>query len=109
MRRIEVKKWSTELPIDGKVQTVSESLLTVITMILNNNIDKTPKGMDGFRIFSRLSNAFEVAEKEGMLTLEETDFKFLKDFIEQYIPGNFGANKNIAAAVDNFLNAKEEK
>jgi hypothetical protein len=67
-----------------------------------------PIGLYKFRVFNRLSKAFEKADKSKLLELEEADYKFLKDEMEKSIPSAWGMNEEISKAIENFLEAKEE-
>lgn len=117
MRRIKIEKWKSKVPVygeDGKtiVDTTEkdETLLDAINVLIaNKKPEEMPKGLDNFRTMSRLSKAFENAEKTGFLELEEVDYKFIKDDLEKNIPSAWGMNQSIMKAVEDFLNAESEK
>jgi len=104
MKRIKIEKWKVKLP-EGK--EVEESLLDIFSNLMGNKDPaQMPRGLDKFRIFTRISKAFDEADKTGILELEEGDYSFLKGIIEADIPGFWGTNKNISKAVEEFFNAK---
>jgi hypothetical protein len=110
MRRIPIKKWKEPVS-DGKGQTVMQEVGTVraLTMILNGvPPEDMPRGLENFRLFTRLSAAFEKGEREGTLELEDNDYNFLRRIIENNIPASWGASKDLVEAVGSFLDAKEE-
>jgi len=107
MRKIQLHEWDAKTA-EGK--SITENTITMLSILLTNKKpEELPRGIDNFRLFSRLSYAFDKAEKEGVLVLEESDYAFLKKLIESDLLSTWGMNKDIVKAVDNFLNAKEEK
>lgn len=106
MRKIKLEKWKSKTP-DGK-EMDEDLLMALNVLIANKKPEDMPRGLDKFRIFNRLSKAFEKADKSRVLELEETEYKFLKDEIENSIPSGWGMNQNIAKAVESFLEAKSE-
>ena len=106
MRKIQVTKWDAS---DGNGHMIKEDSLSVLKILLSNKKPgEMPTGLDNFRLFSRLSNAFDNAEKSGILNLEEAEYSFLKKTIEKDVPSVWAMNKNINEAVEGFINAKEE-
>ena len=106
MRRIEVTKWKAK---DMQGNETEETLLVALNiLIVNKKPEDMPKGLDKFRLFNKLSKAFENAEKSGALVLEESEYKFLKETIEKDIPSSWGMNSSISGAIEAFLDAKEE-
>lgn len=104
MKKIKIEKWKVTLPEGGEVE---ESILVIFSnLVSNKDPAKMPRGLDKFRIFTRIVKAFDEAEKTGTLELEDVDYTFLKNIIEVDIPGFWGTNKNISKAVEEFLNAK---
>lgn len=104
MRKITVNKWKVNF--EGK--EIEESLLSALSVLITSRKPELqPKGLDKFRIYGRLAKAFDKAEETGVLELEESEYKFLKDIIEEDIPSVWGSNKNISQAIDSFLDAKE--
>jgi hypothetical protein len=104
MREIKVTKWMTKIPDGSEVEETTISLLSALISMAKP--EDMPRGVDSFRTFKRLSDAFENAEKEGTLKLEEGDYSLLKRLIERSIPAIWGMSKNINSATEEFLNAK---
>lgn len=105
MRKIEVKTWKAIL----KGEEIEEGSLMLFTSLLSSaSPEEMPKGLDQFRLFNRISKAFEGAEKTKVLSLEEGDYSFMKAQIEKNIPAILGMNANITEAIDAFINAKQE-
>ena len=87
---------------------VDDSILKILNLVVVLlDPQKIPRGLDNFRTFNRLSKAFEKAEKSGILELEETDYKFLKDTVVNNIPSTLGLNRNAHEAVEKFINVEE--
>ena len=117
MRKIKIEKWKSNVPkydtegkiIPGETTETDEDLLTVLNvLIVNRKPEDMPRGLDKFRLFGRLSKAFDKADKSKVLELEETDYTFLKESIEKDTLASWGMNQNILKAVENFLDAKSE-
>jgi hypothetical protein len=105
MRKIQIEKWKVKTP-EGEVD---ESILSILNALINNKRpDEMPRGLDNFRLMKRLVIVFDKAEENGVLELEEPEYKFLKLMMEKDIPSFWGTNKNISQAVDNFLETKQE-
>ena len=116
MRKVKIEKWQSRMPEydeEGKVigsKPAEETLLMALNVLIaNKKPEDIPKGLDKFRLFNRLSKAFERAEKSGTLELEESDYKFIKETIEKDVPSTWGMNQNLNKAIEAFLEAKEEK
>ena len=115
MRKIKIEKWKSNVPVYEGEKIVGskekdESLLTALNvLIVNKKPEDMPRGLDKFRLFGRLSKAFEKAEKTEVLELEEADYSFLKDTLEKDIPSSWGMNLNISKAIEDFLNTEESK
>jgi len=116
MRKIKIETWKSKIPKyddEGKVvgtEEKDETLLDAINVLIaNKKPEDMPRGLDNFRTMSRLSKAFEKADKSKVLELEEVDYKFIKDDLEKNIPSTWGMNQNIMKAVEDFLNAKQEE
>lgn len=106
MRKIPVTEWDAKTP-DGAV--IKENSLQILSiLVINKKPEDMPRGFESFKLFNKLTKAFEDAEKSKLLVLEETEYKFLKNTIERDIPSNWGGKKEIVEAVDNFYNAREE-
>lgn len=118
MRRIRIESWKARVlkfdetgkVVPGKFDTAEENLLVAFNNLIAAKEPKDmPRGLDQFRLFNRLSKAFEKAEKTKILELEEVDYKFLKDTIERDIPSAWGMSINISKAIEEFLEAKQEE
>ena len=106
MRKIKIEKWKSKI---SETEEKEEDLLMALNILLGNKRpEDIPKGLDKFRLFHRLSDAFEEADKMGILVLEEGDYNFLKQMIEKDIPSTWGMNKGISKAFEDFLEAKQE-
>lgn len=117
MRKIKIETWKARVPqydegkiVPGKFELMDENLLVALNNLIGAKDPKDmPRGLDKFRLFNRLTKAFDKADKSKLLVLEETDYKFLKDTIEKDLPAAWGMSENISKAIEEFLEAKEEK
>ena len=116
MRKIRIETWKARVPVrdsEGKItgsEEQDENLLSAFNVLIaNKKPDEMPRGIDKFRTFSRLSKAFDKADKSKVLILEETDYKFLKDELEKNVPSTWGMNENLMKAVEAFLESKSEE
>ncbi len=115
MRKIKIDTWKSNVPKyeGGEIvgsEEKDETLLDAINVLIaNKKSEEMPRGLDNFRLMGRLSKAFTIADKSGVLELEEVDYKFIKDDLEKNIPSSWGMNKNIMNAVEEFLDAKSEE
>jgi len=114
MRKVKIETWKAKFPVrDEKGQIIGsedqdENLLTAFNVLIaNKKPEDMPRGLDKFRTFSRLTKAFDKAEKSKVLELEEADYSFLKKEIESNIPSVWGMNENLMKAVEAFIEAKE--
>jgi len=112
MRKIKIETWKANAPIkdkDGNItgtQELDENLLIALNVLVGpQNI---PRGIDKFRIFNKIVKAFDKADTTGILELEEREYLFLKETVENDIPSTWGMNKELSKAIDDFLNVKEE-
>lgn len=106
MRKIKVSKW--KVTVEGQ-KPVEESLLIALNaLVATRDPNKMQRGIEKFRILGRIAKAFDKAENDGTLTLEETDYTFLKDIVEEDVPSTWAMNKNLSNAIETFLSAKEE-
>ena len=110
MKRIKIDRWKNKVRLpDGEVQDVEESLLVMINALINSrDPQKLPRGIDQFRLFSKVSKAFEKADKSGTLELEDATYSFLKKMIEEDIPSQWGANTKYAKAIEAFFDAEKQ-
>jgi len=106
MRIIKIKKWQAPMP-NGEMR--EEDLLVAINALIGaKKPEDIPRGLDAFRIMGKVAQAFDDADKTGELKLEEREYTFLKGIIEKDIPCTWGFNKDLMAAIDDFLNTKEQ-
>ena len=106
MRTIEVQSWKSKAKSGDEVD---EDTLMMLTHLLNNRApERMPRGLDQFRLYNRLTKAFDRAKESKTLVLEEMDYKFLKDIVVQDVPASWGANEHIMAAIENFMQTKED-
>lgn len=106
MRKIQVIEWTVKT---AEGTEAKENLLQVLSVLVTNKKpEELPKGLEQFKLFNKLTKAFEKAEQTKVLELEDTEYKFLKNTIDRDIPSVWGANKNIVAAINSFYNAVEE-
>lgn len=104
MKTIKVHKWKAT-GFEGT--EVEENTIKLLSVLMSNADPKElPRGIDNFRLFHRISVAFDEAEKTGTLSLEENDYSVLKKIIEKDIPAIWGMNNERSVAVDEFVNAK---
>ena len=107
MRKIPLVKWKEN---NGSGKAIDTDLTTALTVLIaNKDPREIPKGLEQFRLYGRLSKAFERAQAKGdTLILEEAEYQFVKSMLEKDVPATWGMNSAIAGAVEAFLNAKEE-
>ena len=105
MRKIRIENWKSL--VDGK--EIEENIVVVLKVLVSSQKpEDMPKGLEGFRLFNRLSKAFDDAEDNEYLILEEREYEYLKKLVESSVPPQWGFNKNITNAIESFLNVKEE-
>ena len=106
MRIIKIKKWMAPTA-NGKEE--EEDLLAAINVLLiSKKPEEIPRGLDAFRIMGTIARAFDEAVKTGELKLEEREYDFLTKTIMKDIPSTWGFNKDLSAAIDEFLNIKKQ-
>ena len=115
MRKIKIETWKARVPVmDEKGAVVDSKEADENLLVALNNLigakkpEELPRGIDKFRIFGKIAEAFEKADKSGILELEDREYKFLKETIDKDVPAAWGFNKNINKAITDFLEAKEE-
>lgn len=109
MRKIKVGKWTEPVNEEGKLAEREVTLLNVLSILVNNKKpEDMPRGFDKFRMFSKITKAFEKAEKNDVLELEDAEYLFLKKTVESDIPATWGSNPKILEAVEAFMEAKGE-
>jgi len=105
MRQIPIVNWAIKMP-DGTEGT--ENLLAVLSALITmKKPEELPRGFEQFKMFTKLTKAFEKAEQTQVLELEEKEYKFLNDAVLKEIPAVWGANKNIVDSITSFIEAKE--
>jgi len=115
LRKIKIEKWKARIPVTNEKGVVVDSkemdedlLVALNNLIGSKKPEEMPRGIDKFRLFSKLSLAFEKAEKTGVLELETREYDFLKGTVEKDIPASWGMSPNIMKAITAFLEAKDE-
>lgn len=106
MRNITVKEW-TIIGKDGK-EAKEDTLIVLNVLVSLTDPKDMPRGFEQFKLFNKLSNAFDKAKETKVLTLEEDTYKFLKESVNKNIPSTWGASKDIYEAIDAFMNTREE-
>ena len=117
MRKIKIENWKAKIPKfsgDGKTiigtKDEDENLLIAFNSLIGSKRpEDLPRGLDNFRLFHKLVEAFELAEESKVLKLEESEYMFLKKLVVNDIPSSWGMNKNLFKAFNLFLEVKEEK
>ena len=93
---------------DPNGKRIEENTIVAIEVLLNSlTPEKIGSGLETFKIFHRLTTAFEDAKKTEILMLEETDYEFIKQIINENIPSSWGMNEDIYNAIDCFMNAED--
>jgi len=106
MRKIVINEWDVKIPSG---QDAKEDLTIVLGVLVQmKKPEELPRGFEQFKLFRKLSKAFEVAKETKVLILEEPEYKFLKDTVLKDIPMQWAGNSNIYDAIESFINAKEE-
>jgi len=110
MRKIAVGKWTEKIRnADGTTSEQEVTLLNALSLLLNmKRPEDMPRGFDKFRMFSKITKAFEKAEKSQFLELEDAEYHFLKSTVESDIPAAWGSNPDILKAIEAFMEAKNE-
>jgi len=114
MREIKIESWKANAPNfdeEGKIigtKEVKENLLIALNNLVGSKKpEDLPRGIEKFRIFGKLSTAFEEADKTGILKLEEREYEFLKEIVVKDVPASWGLNPNIQKAINTFLEAED--
>ena len=106
MRKIPISKWSSKLPTG---EDAEEDLLIALNVLIGaKKPEEIPRGIDKFRIFGKIAEAFDKAVQTGILELEDREYDFLKETIEKDVPSTWAMNQNLLKAINDFLDAKEE-
>jgi len=100
------------------MEDAEENTVQLLSFLLNNADPRAiPTGFSQFRIFGKISKAFEKVEKalpkangkDVILELGSGEYLFLKGLVEKNIPAQWGANENIVKAVEAFMGASKDK
>jgi len=105
MRSIEVKSWKVNTA-DGK-EVTEDTLMLLSILVTNKKPEELPRGYEQFKLFTKLTKAFEKAAETKILLLEEDTYSFLKNTVEKDIISIWGTNKNIVEAITLFMEAPE--
>ena len=107
MKKIRLFKWSAQTP-EGS--TVEDNSINMIEMLLSSApAQELPRGLEQYKLFARLSAAFEKAKTKDTLELEDADYNLMKGIIEKNIPAIWATNKDLSKAVESVLEAEEVK
>jgi hypothetical protein len=105
MRKIQVVKWKVKSPTGEEVE---DTTLSVLNAIINSTRpEDMPRGVDHFRLFKRLADAFDKAQS-GTLILEDADYDLLKRLVNNGVPAIWGMSKDLTNAVESYLSAPQE-
>ncbi len=106
MRNIKVIEWTA---IDAEKKEYKEDTLMLLSLLVTNKKpEELPRGLEQFKLFAKITKAFEKAAETKILTLEEDTYKFLKNTVEKDIPSIWGTRSKIVEAINAFIEAKEE-
>ena len=107
MRTIKNHKWKEKAKgPDGKsVEVESDLVNAIINLIAGMNEERIPRGISKFRMFNGLKKALEKAKKSGELILDELQYKFVRELIENEVPAIWAGNEDITNAIEAFLEA----
>ena len=100
MKKIKLVDWKA---IDNDGKEVVEDITTVLAALLTVKDPATlPRGFNKAQMFRRIIKSFESAHVSRELIIDDEDYAFFKLMIETDTPANWGANKNIMKALDEF-------
>ena len=112
MREVKVKEWTVKGQ-DGKEK--KESTIDVIEGLLRTaDPQAMPKGFDQFRLYHKVKESIDGADKTGVLSMEDDVYIFMKALVEKGVPAQWGLNDDIYGVIDDIMTAesvdkKEEK
>ena len=126
MVKIPIEVWTAQRPKGRELdenglpvmEDAEENTVQILSFLLNNVDQRTiPTGFSQFRIFNKISKAFDKVEKalpkangkKIFLELGGAEYLFLKGLIDKNIPAQWGANENISKAVEAFMGASKDK
>ena len=106
MREIKLIIWKEPNPEDSKKEKDVDLIEVLKILVSNAESQKALRGIDQHRFYGRLIKYFDEAEKTRVLRMEEVDYSQVKKIVEENIPAQWGLNKDINKAIEEFLNAK---
>jgi len=106
MRRMKLEKWRVETPEGEKEESILDMISALVRM---QRPEKIPKGIEKFQVFGRIAKAFDEALKTETLSLEESEYAFIREIMEKDIPSVWALNQNYRKTVDAFLKLPEEE
>lgn len=107
MKQIEVMDWTENANgQESKINTIK-----MLTALINKaSKEDMPQGLDQFRMFNRISKAFDHyeahKEEKSFVELEESDYSFIKRLVDNKIPAEWGSNASIFEAIEKVLNPR---
>ena len=84
-----------------------DTLDLIINLINSINPEKIPRGMENFKLMSKINDAFEKAKGKEYLFLDSEEYNFIKTNAISTIPSIWANNKEIYKAVLAFDEAAE--
>ena len=107
MKVIKLFKWQAQ---NAEGNMVEDGSINMIEMLLSSAPpQELPRGLEQYKLFARLSTAFEKAKTKDTLELEDADYDLMKGIIERNIPAIWATNKDLSKAVEAVLAAEEVK
>ena len=104
MKSVEIKNWIVK---DKEGKEVEDSFLNVINYVISVGQQKDNlAGFDNMRKLNRVGLAMDEAIKTKKLSLEDDDYKFIKELINKHSPAIWGTNPNIMDSVTEFMELK---
>jgi Cdc6-like AAA superfamily ATPase len=101
MRDIKIHEWDVGEEKNNTIKVLTKLLMSVDPKNL-------PRGIDKFRTYNRIAQSFDKAEETGIIVLEEADYIFLREQINN-IPALWGLDKDASISIETFLDAEEYK
>lgn len=102
MKKMKLVKWKIT-DLDGKATGKEESIIDVIIAVMSRASQSMGSGIEQFRFIHRVSEAFDIAEKNGELQFEDSDYNKLVDMVKNNLPSGLGFKLEIYNAVEDFL------
>jgi len=111
-KKIEVVTWEDEYtdPVTREKKTADMNTMKLIGVLINDKKpDELPKGWDNFRTFRRLAKAFDKAENNKILEIDDADYVFLKKIVEKDIPAKWAMIDKAWDAMEKFMEKDKEE